>query len=77
MTRGIIPKYPQESDYLQDAKYSFDALGDKCFIKLKKNARHASFLHQQTSYIDKKYYHLCMITVFSLVATIGLTVWSG
>lgn len=43
MTRGIIPKYPQKSDYLQDAKYSFDALGDKSFIKLKKIARHASF----------------------------------
>ena len=54
MARGIIPKYPQKSDYLQDAKDSFDALGDKCFIKLKKIARHASFFHQQTSYIDKK-----------------------
>ena len=54
MTRGIIPKCPQESGYLQDAKYSFDALGDKSFIKLKKIAKHASLFHQQTSYIDKK-----------------------
>lgn len=54
MPRGIIPKYQQESDYLQDAKYSFDAFGDKSFIKLKKIARHASLFRWRTSYIDKK-----------------------
>lgn len=52
--RGNIPKYPQRAAYLQEAKFSFNKLGDKGFAKLNKNAKHALLFRCQTSYIDKK-----------------------
>ena len=52
--RSSIPKYPQKAAYLQDAKSSFDKLGNKGFAKLDKIAKHASIFRQQTSYINKK-----------------------
>ncbi|RYC74417.1 hypothetical protein [Candidatus Nanosyncoccus alces] len=54
MSRNDIPKYSQQSVYLQEAKSSFDKFDDKGFAKLNKIAEHASIFRRQTSYIDKK-----------------------